>query len=115
MCGIAGVIHRDGPSDLGTEITRMLQSMKHRGPDSTGYALYGPADDLIVVSFMQAEPKEYAGIGVEERLHRNRAHLESRFAKIAPDLPADHIMLMNMCGRGDKDIFTVAEALETTI
>ena len=56
MCGIAGVIHRDGPSDLGTEITRMLQSMKHRGPDSTGYALYGPPDELIVVRFMLAEP-----------------------------------------------------------
>ena len=30
--------------------------------------------------------------------------------KIAPDLPKDHIMVMNLCGRGDKDIFTVAEA-----
>jgi tryptophan synthase beta chain len=35
------------------------------------------------------------------------AHLE----KIAPDLPADHLMVMNMCGRGDKDVFTVADAL----
>lgn len=43
MCGIAGVIHRDGPADIGIELTRMLQSMKHRGPDSTGYALYGPS------------------------------------------------------------------------
>ena len=86
MCGIAGVIHRDGPSDLGTEITRMLQSMKHRGPDSTGYALYGPADDLIVVRFMLAEPKEYGGFGVEERLERNRAEVESRLAKIGADL-----------------------------
>ena len=86
MCGIAGVIHRDGPSDLGTEITRMLQSMKHRGPDSTGYALYGPADDLIVVRFMLAEPKEYGGFGVEERLERNRAEVESRLAKIGADV-----------------------------
>ena len=31
--------------------------------------------------------------------------------KIAPDLPEDHIMIMNMCGRGDKDIFTVAKHL----
>jgi tryptophan synthase beta chain len=31
--------------------------------------------------------------------------------KIAPDLPRDHILVMNMCGRGDKDIFTVADAL----
>jgi len=86
MCGIAGVIHRDGPSDLGTEITRMLQSMKHRGPDSTGYALYGPSDDLIVVRFMLAEPKEYGGFGVEERLERNRAEVESRLAKIGADV-----------------------------
>jgi tryptophan synthase beta chain len=32
-------------------------------------------------------------------------------AKIAGGLPADHILVMNMCGRGDKDIFTVAKAL----
>jgi len=31
--------------------------------------------------------------------------------KIAPDLPADHLMVTNMCGRGDKDVFAVAEAL----
>jgi tryptophan synthase beta chain len=35
--------------------------------------------------------------------------------KIAPELPADHLLVMNMCGRGDKDIFTVAEALGVTI
>ena len=29
---------------------------------------------------------------------------------MAPDLPADHLLVMNMCGRGDKDIFTVAGA-----
>ena len=31
--------------------------------------------------------------------------------KIAPDLPKDHIIVMNMCGRGDKDVFTVAKHL----
>jgi tryptophan synthase beta chain len=31
--------------------------------------------------------------------------------KIAPNLPPDHIICMNMCGRGDKDIFTVARHL----
>jgi tryptophan synthase beta chain len=39
------------------------------------------------------------------------AHALAHVMKIAPDLPADHIICMNMCGRGDKDIFTVAEAL----
>ena len=85
MCGLAGIIHRDGPSDLGTEITTMLQSMKHRGPDSTGYALYGQPDDLIVVRFVLAEPREYGGFGVEERLERSRAEVESRLAKIGAE------------------------------
>ena len=39
------------------------------------------------------------------------AHALAHVAKIAPDLPADHLLVMNLCGRGDKDIFTVAEAL----
>ncbi|TPE50222.1 tryptophan synthase subunit beta [Amaricoccus solimangrovi] len=43
------------------------------------------------------------------------AHALAHVAKIAPTLPADHLIVMNMCGRGDKDIFTVAEALGTAI
>lgn len=36
-------------------------------------------------------------------------HALAHVAKIAPDLPSDHLMVMNLCGRGDKDIFAVAE------
>ena len=43
------------------------------------------------------------------------AHALAQVAKIAPDLAPEHIVLMNMCGRGDKDIFTVAEALGITL
>ena len=39
------------------------------------------------------------------------SHALAHVAKIAPELPRDHIMVMNMCGRGDKDIFTVAKHL----
>jgi len=39
------------------------------------------------------------------------SHALAHVTKIAPDLPKDHVMVMNMCGRGDKDIFTVAKAL----
>jgi tryptophan synthase beta chain len=39
------------------------------------------------------------------------AHALAHVAKIAPKLPADHLIVMNMCGRGDKDIFAVAERL----
>ena len=40
MCGIAGLIHRGKSSNVGSELQGMLQALKHRGPDSTGYALY---------------------------------------------------------------------------
>ena len=39
MCGIAGLIHRGKSTNVGGEMQKMLQSLKHRGPDSTGYAL----------------------------------------------------------------------------
>ena len=39
------------------------------------------------------------------------SHALAHVIKIAPDLPADHLLVMNMCGRGDKDIFTVARHL----
>ena len=39
------------------------------------------------------------------------AHALAYVAKIAPNLPKEHILIMNMCGRGDKDIFTVANAI----
>ena len=36
-------------------------------------------------------------------------HALAHVTKIAGDLPKDHLIVMNMCGRGDKDIFAVAE------
>src|SRR5579872_956240 len=39
------------------------------------------------------------------------AHALAHVAKVAPDLPKDHLLVVNLCGRGDKDIFSVAEAL----
>ncbi len=39
------------------------------------------------------------------------AHALAFVGTLAPTLPKDHLLVMNMCGRGDKDVFTVAEAL----
>jgi tryptophan synthase beta chain len=39
------------------------------------------------------------------------SHALAYVGKLAPTLPKDHLIVMNMCGRGDKDIFTVADAL----
>ena len=86
MCGIAGIIHRDGAASIGDELTAMLNSMKHRGPDSTGFAIYGPADEMVIVRFMLAEPNDFTGFGMDEKLERNRAEVESRLAKIGAEV-----------------------------
>ncbi len=39
------------------------------------------------------------------------SHALAKVMEIAPRKPKDHLMVMNLCGRGDKDIFTVAEHL----
>jgi len=43
------------------------------------------------------------------------AHALAHVSRIAPDLPKDHLLVMNLCGRGDKDVFAVADALGVTI
>ncbi|MBV9653450.1 MAG: tryptophan synthase subunit beta [Acetobacteraceae bacterium] len=43
------------------------------------------------------------------------AHALAHVTKLAPEMGRDQIILMNLCGRGDKDIFTVAEHLGVTM
>jgi glutamate synthase domain-containing protein 1 len=82
MCGIAGIIHRDGPTDIGSETTAMLQSMKHRGPDSTGFALFGKPSDLVVIRFKLADANDRRDFEFRDRLERHRLEVESRLNKI---------------------------------
>jgi tryptophan synthase beta chain len=42
------------------------------------------------------------------------SHALAKVIELAPKLPRDHLMVVNVCGRGDKDIFTIAEALGET-
>ncbi len=39
------------------------------------------------------------------------AHALAKVIELAPKRPRDHLMVMNLCGRGDKDIFSVADHL----
>ncbi len=43
------------------------------------------------------------------------AHALAHVSRIAPELPPDHLLVMNLCGRGDKDVFTVADALGVSL
>ena len=81
MCGIAGIIYRDGGGErqVGRDMTAMLQAMKHRGPDSTGYALYRPETDGYVMHVKLAEGDSNGkDFDFAERLRRQRADIENR-------------------------------------
>ncbi len=43
------------------------------------------------------------------------AHAIAAVMRVAPNMAKDKIIIANLCGRGDKDIFTVAEALGVTL
>ena len=43
------------------------------------------------------------------------SHALAVLMKIAPKMKSSELVVMNMCGRGDKDIFTVAKALNIKI
>ena len=80
MCGIAGIFHLTGPGDIGSEMTAMLQAMKHRGPDSTGYSLYGSSTgDQLVMRFKVAEQEDMQkGFEIHERVKSRRAEVDDR-------------------------------------
>jgi methylamine---glutamate N-methyltransferase subunit A len=79
MCGIAGIIYREGAGDVGRDMTKMLQSMKHRGPDSTGYALYGPeTDGLVLMRYTLADSNTPRDFDFEDRLARHQDQVLQR-------------------------------------
>ena len=43
------------------------------------------------------------------------AHAVAHAIKLAPQLPKEQIMIVNLSGRGDKDMQTVARALGVTV
>ena len=77
MCGIAGLIHRGRVSDVGVEMTSMLQALKHRGPDSTGYAVYRQGSPAEFVMRLKVAEQEDMGRG-----HGIRAVIEARKAAV---------------------------------
>ncbi len=84
MCGIAGLIHRGGTGNVGTEMTAMLQALKHRGPDSTGFALYGqPGRNEFVLRFKVAEQDELkTGFKIHDQIKQRRAEVDKRLKEL---------------------------------
>ncbi len=62
MCGIAGIMLKS-PADIGKKMVRMLDGLQHRGPDSTGFALYreGLPERLVVRILLKCSSQSVEG------------------------------------------------------
>ena len=78
MCGIAGIIHRGKSSNVGSEMTAMLTALKHRGPDSSGFAVYGiPKADDYLMRIKVAEQEDMGkGHGIMELIEQRTIEVE---------------------------------------
>jgi len=92
MCGIAGIIHKNGASGrIGEEMTSMLQALKHRGPDSTGFALYGkPNVEHYVMRFKLAEQDDMKkAFRIREQLRERKSKVDARLAEMGAEVDAE--------------------------
>jgi methylamine---glutamate N-methyltransferase subunit A len=80
MCGIAGLIYRNGNGAhrLGSDLTAMLQSMRHRGPDSTGYALYRAPEQQLIMRLKLADGPADGDLDLADALRRRRGGVTTR-------------------------------------
>jgi len=83
---------------------------EHSWLKETGRAEYVPITDAEALEAFQLCTQMEGIIPALEP-----AHALAHVMKIAPTLPKDHLICMNMCGRGDKDIFAVARHLGVDI
>jgi methylamine---glutamate N-methyltransferase subunit A len=87
MCGIAGLIHRDGATNVGKEMTEMLRSLRHRGPDSTGFAIYGvSAPNEYVMRLKLAEQEDFAkDHRLRDKIKERKTEVEARLKELGAE------------------------------
>jgi glutamate synthase domain-containing protein 1 len=116
MCGIAGILYKADGLDgaLGQDLITMLDGCQHRGPDSTGFALYhgtnganganGSAGTLHLRFFVGE------GAEAEEALERIHAKLEEFGASV---LAEEHVgTTQHFLVRFDGDLQAFSYAME---
>ncbi len=109
MCGIAGLIHKGKSSNVGGEMTAMLQALKHRGPDSTGYAVYAeggdPKDYIMRIKVAEAEDRA-VGHGVHKLIADRIARVDEILAEHGANVkskeaPQEHALRYVINHEGD--------------
>ena len=79
---------------------------EHSWLKDTGRVSYVPATDVEALEALQLCTRMEGIIPALEP-----SHALAYVTKLAPTMGKDQTIVMNLCGRGDKDLYTVAEAL----
>ena len=118
MCGIAGIIYKNGNGAhrIGRDITAMLQAMKHRGPDSTGFALYRAPAQEIVLRIKLADANTPRDLEFDGDLRRHRREVEARLRSAGADIRSidesnEYSLTITMGYEGD--LKTLADHVES--
>lgn len=119
MCGLAGLIHRGKSADIGSEMTQMLQALKHRGPDSTGFALYGEGKGgatVLRVKFAEQEEMKH-GFDIHRQVAGRKEEMKKRLQESGVEVAAvedatEYSCRVTIKGGGDKKLIDYLEDIE---
>ena len=110
MCGIAGIMYKHGGDgqETGKALIDMLDGCQHRGPDSTGYALYGDGHEgQLKLRFFVG-----SGAAAAASIERVRRALAEHQARIVEDeaIGANYRVVVDFTGDLQKFSYAVEHA-----
>ena len=112
MCGIAGILYKSrSGGDTGRNLVEMLDGCQHRGPDSTGFALYGrERDGELLLRFMIDDEK-----GAEKSIAAIRRVLDEHGSTILEEETEGGNFRVRVTYTGDLQKFAYALEHAATI
>jgi len=121
MCGIAGIIHKGKTVNIGKELQDMLQALKHRGPDSTGFALYGEGNSQgdYIMRFKVGENVAEGSSAVKEDksiYDTRRKQVDKYIRDLGGDIVKDEQLTpysYRYVIKYDKDLMEFSKAIES--
>ena len=109
MCGIAGILYKENGAehDVGHDLITMLDGCQHRGPDSTGFALYHEPtdDDRLRLRFF---------VGAGDEAEATAARIEDKLSEYGADILDQETIgkTQRLTVRFDGDLRSFAYAME---
>ena len=121
MCGIAGLIHKGKTVNIGKELQDMLQALKHRGPDSTGFALYGQGNNQgdYIMRFKVGENVAEGSSAVNEEksvYDARRKEVDKHIRDLGGSIVNDAQLTpysVRYCIKYDKDLMEFSKKIES--